>query len=216
MDSSKVAKSGAKETAEEMADKALLKAQRKAQFELQMKDKLKTTSKDMDTKSKSELKAERRAKQEMQRMAKQSNDPKSGQKENLNINKNLTENNGKQSVKSVESDVKNDNKNTETLKPKDMNAVESRVTEAKKVSSQAVTTSSTANTSLVKRGQIFAHIPKRIKDLNQLSDGFNAKDSLIHPMVIQTGFQMNKNLIDRRLYDSSIEGIDPRFGVFDR
>lgn len=48
---------------------------------------------------------------------------------------------------------------------------------------------------LIKRDQIFAHIPKRVKDLNQLSEEFTAKNLVIHPIVIEIGFRMNRDLI---------------------
>lgn len=46
-----------------------------------------------------------------------------------------------------------------------------------------------------KRGQIFAHIPKRETDLNELTKGLGFNNKLIHSSIIKIGLKMNQNLI---------------------
>lgn len=67
--------------------------------------------------------------------------------------------------------------------------------ETKTMTTAKVMTSKPSPTSLVKKGQIFSHIPQRTHDISLLSDELNSNNSLIHPIVIQIGFRINKNLI---------------------
>jgi len=152
------------------------------------------------TKTKSELKAERRAKQELQRSLKSNasnvDDNKSDNKNKANIKSTDTKNNSSEQPdnKKKQNDSKTNVETTEKSN-KDLNSPESKQLKDTKVSDtrKVSTTTAASTTRLVKRGQIFTHIPQRIHDMTLLDNDLNS--FLIHPIVIQVGLQINKNII---------------------
>ena len=74
--------------------------------------------------------------------------------------------------------------------------IKSQLNELNKSSTKQ--SSRTTKSSLIsadKRGQIFAHIPKRETDLNELTKGLGYNNEQIHSSIIRIGLKMNQNLI---------------------
>ncbi len=144
-------------------------------------------------------KAERRALQESQRLKKTVIN-----KDNIVIDSKI-DNKKKVDLKTQKLDKTNENKTndnkTNDNKTKQQNnfneiSINKDINESETKPSKETKTkiiSKPSPTSLVKKGQIFSHIPQRTRDISLLSDELN--NSLIHPIVIEIGFRINKNLI---------------------
>lgn len=136
------------------------------------------------TKSKSELKRERREKQEAQRAAKQPDAQTSVKKDKtkdtvdfkvrLEAERKLLPDSSKHHLTDIKQPVAQ-----QQQAPK----------------SQPTRTTKSSPVSSNKRDQIFAHIPKRETDLNELTKQLGYNSEHVHSAIIRVGLKMNRNVI---------------------